>query len=81
MERPLAAMLLAAVLAACASGTPEKEAAAPPDSAMCKAYGYPRGSEAYAQCAREVDKAMWRAARAPRARVNCTPMGNHTVCQ
>ncbi len=74
-------MLLAAVLAGCATDTPEKESAAPPDSAMCEAWGYPRGSEAYAQCAREADEAMWRAARAPRARVNCTPMGNQTVCQ
>jgi hypothetical protein len=48
---------------------------------MCDAFGYQRGTNAYAQCAAEVAKAQWREARSARARVNCTPMGNQTVCQ
>jgi len=68
------------VLGACA-GPAVQTAAAPPSRAMCDVFGYPRGTPAYAQCATEVGKAQWREARAARARVNCTPMGDKTVCQ
>jgi hypothetical protein len=67
------------LLAACAQ-PPAQQAEAPP-SAMCDAFGYPRGTHAYAQCATEAARAQWREARAARARVNCTPMGDQTVCQ
>lgn len=48
---------------------------------MCDVFGYQRGTPAYAQCASEAEKAQWREARAARARVNCTPMGDQTVCR
>jgi hypothetical protein len=78
----VASVLTTWLLAGCAA-TPDRQAesAAPPDSTLCDVYGYERGSKAYAQCAAEVDKAMWRAARSARARVNCTPMGEQTVCR
>ena len=69
-----------AMLAACAQPAVQ-EAHAPQTSAMCDAFGLRRGSDAYAQCAAEVAKAQWREARSARARVNCTPMGDQTVCQ
>jgi len=70
------------LLAGCAQPEPRSaQTPAPDTSATCDAYGYQRGSEAYKQCATEVDKALWRAARAPRARQNCTPMGDQVVCR
>lgn len=73
-------LALACFLGACASARPEPGTGGAKDSALCDAYGFRRGTPAYLQCATEVDKAMWRAARS-RSRVNCTPMGNQTVCQ
>jgi hypothetical protein len=74
------ALALACLVSACASAPPEPRTTDAKESALCDAYGVRRGTPAYAQCATEVDKAMWRAARS-RSRVNCTPMGNQTVCQ
>jgi hypothetical protein len=73
-------VLLTALLGACAVSTPKPQASAPEVSATCDSFSFQRGTPAYAQCADEVDQAYWRAARS-RSRVNCTPMGNQTVCQ
>ncbi|HYX64899.1 MAG TPA: hypothetical protein VE935_11845 [Burkholderiales bacterium] len=73
--------IAACLLAGCVTAPEEKHVAAPPDSTLCDVYGFARGTDAYTQCATEVDKAMWRAARSARARVDCTPMGNQTVCR
>jgi len=62
-----------ALLAGCAQPDVQPRAAAEP-SAMCDAFGLRRGTDAYAQCAAEAEKAQWREARSARARVNCTPM-------
>jgi hypothetical protein len=68
------------MLAGCAQPDVQPHKAAAP-SAMCDAFGLHRGTPTYAQCAAEVEKAQWREARSARARVNCTPMGDQTVCQ
>ena len=73
-------VLLTALLGACTASAPERHASTPEVSATCDSFSFQRGTPAYAQCADEVDKAYWRAARS-RSRVNCTPMGNQTVCQ
>lgn len=57
------------------------EADAAGTSAMCDVFGFQRGTEAYGQCAAKVTEAQWREARSARARVNCTPMGDQTICQ
>jgi len=76
-----AGLTLCVALAACAQPAPQSTPAEPPPSAMCDVFGYQRGTRAYAQCASEAEKAQWREARAARARVNCTPMGDQTVCR
>jgi hypothetical protein len=80
MKRHSLAILVLPTLVACAQAeAPPREVAA--RSAMCDAFGFTPGTEAYAQCAAEAEKAQWREARSARARVNCTPMGDQTVCQ
>lgn len=73
-------LALALLLCACATPPEQSSAAVPADETLCDVYGFQHGTPAYAQCAAEVDQAYWRAARS-RSRVNCTPMGNQTVCQ
>lgn len=76
------AMTLCLALCSCAQPAVQtSQAPSPPQSALCDSFGYRRGTPAYAQCATEVEKAQWREARSARAKVNCTPMGEHTVCQ
>ena len=80
--KPSPLFLSLCFIAGCAHpGVESVQMAEAPPSAACDSFGYERGTEAYEQCAIEVDKALWRAARAPRARLNCTPMGDRVVCQ
>jgi hypothetical protein len=78
-----AAMFATLLLAGCAASNESvnQRSQRAPYSSLCEVYGFRPGSDAFEQCADEVDKAMWRSARSPRARVNCTPMGDRTVCQ
>jgi hypothetical protein len=76
------ALFAVALLASCAAPNQASEQASPraPYSSLCEVYGFKPGTSAFEQCADEVDKAMWRQARS-RSRLNCTPMGDRTVCQ
>jgi hypothetical protein len=76
-----AGITLCGALTACTQPAVQSTEAEPPPSAMCDVFGYQRGTQAYTQCATEAEKAQWRESRAARARVNCTPMGNQTVCR
>jgi hypothetical protein len=78
LVRTVAATVL--LLGGCSTPPSSSQSAEPPDSALCEAYGFQRGTDAYRQCAVEVDKATWRQARS-RSRMNCTPMGDRVVCQ
>ena len=75
-------MFAVLLLAACAASNEpvSQRPARAPYSSLCEVYGFRPGTDAFEQCADEVDKAMWRSARS-RARLNCTPMGDRTVCQ
>ncbi len=73
------ALLALALLLGCAGHKHEPRAKVQ-DDGTCRVFGFKPETEAFDQCVDEVDKAKWRQARS-RARVNCTPMGNRTVCQ
>jgi hypothetical protein len=77
------AMFTVLLLAACAAGNEPVNQRSPraPYSSLCEVFGFRPGTDAFEQCADEVDKAMWRHARSARAHLACTPMGDRTVCQ
>jgi hypothetical protein len=68
------------LLGGCNTPPSPSPSAEPPDSALCDVYGYQRGTDAYRQCAIEVEKAEYRQTHS-RSRVNCTPMGDRVICQ
>jgi len=50
-------------------------------SRTCASYGFRPGTDAFAQCQRQVILTIARRAISAEASVNCTPMGANTVCQ
>ena len=74
-------LLLALALCITGEAIACEENAADEASRTCASYGFRPGTDAFADCRREVTLAIARQEISAEATVNCTPMGSHTVCR